>query len=155
RQATARKGVITFGLVSIPVELHVAARPITLDFDLLHEKDRSRIQYKLWCKEEDIEVSRRETVKGYAVDGRYVVLDEGDFDRAERTASCAIEVVHFVALEQVDPVYLERSYWVAPEPGMEHAYEVLRRAMDKTGCAAVVTFVMSRRQQYAFLRVDG
>src|SRR5436309_8161676 len=151
----ARKGIITFGLVSIPVELHVAARSTSLDFDLLHKKDQSRIQYKLWCKEEDTEVARKDTVKGYAVGGRYVILDEEDFDKAERATSRAIDVVHFVELDEVDPIYLERSYWVAPEKGMERAYQVLLRAMREAERAAVVTFVMSRRQQYAFLRADG
>jgi DNA end-binding protein Ku len=151
----ARKGIITFGLVSIPIELHVAARSKSLDFDMLHKKDQSRILYKLWCKEEDTEVDRKQTVKGYNVGGRYVILDEADFDTAERATSRAIDVVHFVDLDQVDPVYLERSYWVAPEKGMERAYQVLLRAMQEAQRAAVVTFVMSRRQQYAFLRADG
>src|SRR5262245_41443756 len=151
----ARKGIITFGLVSIPVELHVAARSTTLDFDLLHAKDKSRIQYKLWCKEEDAEVDRKETVKGYNVGGEYIVVCEADFEKAERASTRAIEVVHFVDLKAVDPVYLERSYWVAPETETERAYQVLLQAMQEAQSAAVVTFVMSRRQQYAFLRPDG
>jgi DNA end-binding protein Ku len=151
----ARKGIIAFGLVSIPVQLHVAARSTTLDLDLLHRKDQSPIQYKLWCKAEDTEVARKDTVKGYKVDGRYVVLDESDFDKAERATSRAIDVVHSVDLDQVDPVYFERAYWVSPEKGMERAYQVLLRAMQEAQRAAVVTFVMSRRQQYALLRVDG
>jgi DNA end-binding protein Ku len=150
----ARKGIITFGLVSIPVDLHVAARSTSLDFDLLHKKDQSRIQYKLWCKEEDTEVARKDTVKGYNVGGKYVILDEADFDQAERATSRAIDVVHFVNTDAVDPVYLERSYWVGPEKGMERAYQVLLEAMDEGKKAAVVTFVMGRRQQYALLRPD-
>ncbi len=151
----ARKGIVTFGLVSIPVELHVAARPARLDFDLLHAKDRSPIHYRLWCAEEDREVGRKEVVKGYKLDGGYVVMDEADFDRAEKATSRAIEVRHFVDMDAVDPVYLERSYWVAPRADTEHAYQVLLEAMRRTRKAAVVTFVMSRRQQYALLRADG
>jgi DNA end-binding protein Ku len=149
-----RKGVITFGLVSIPVQLHVAARSTTLDFDLLHEKDKSRIKYRLWCQEEDQEVRRAETVKGYKVGGGYVVIDDDDFEKAEQATSRSIEVRHFVELDAVDPVYLETSYWVGPQEDSERAYEVLLKAMTRKKRGAVVTFVMSRRQHYALLRPD-
>ena len=149
-----RKGVITFGLVSIPVALHVAARSTTLDFDLLHEKDKSRIKYKLWCQAEDEEVKRTETVKGYKVEGGYVVMDDEDFEKAEQATSRSIEVRHFVDLDAVDPVYLETSYWVGPQEDSERAYEVLLRAMTRKKKGAVVTFVMGRRQHYAVLRPD-
>jgi DNA end-binding protein Ku len=150
----ARKGLITFGLVSIPVALHVAARSTTLDFDLLHAKDKSRIKYKLWCQEEDEEVKRAETVKAYKMGGGYVVMDDEDFEKAEQATSRSIEVRHFVDLDAVDPVYLETSYWVGPQADSERAYEVLLRAMARKKKAAVVTFVMSRRQHYALLRAD-
>lgn len=149
-----RKGIITFGLVSIPVDLHVAARASSLDFDMLHAKDRGRIQYKLWCAEEDREVSRKDTVKGYKVDGGYVILDDEDFDTAERATSRAIDVVHFVDLDQIDPIYLERSYYVGAQADLARGYQVLLAAMRNTKTAAVVTFVMSRRQHYALLRPD-
>jgi DNA end-binding protein Ku len=150
----ARKGVITFGLVSIPVALHVAARSTTLDFDLLHAKDKGRIKYKLWCQAEDEEVKRTETVKAYKIGGDYVVLDDEDFEKAEQATSRSIEVRHFVDLDAVDPIYLETSYWVGPQEDSERAYEVLLRAMSRKKKAAVVTFVMNRRQQYALLRPD-
>jgi DNA end-binding protein Ku len=162
----ARKGIVTFGLVSIPVELHVAARSTSLDFDLLHEKDQSRIKYKhekdqsrikykLWCVDEDREVARKEVVKGYKADGGYVVMEDEDFEKAERATSRAVDVVQFVDEAEVDPVYLERSYWVAPQADAERAYQVLLAAMREAKKAAVVTFVMSNRQQYALLRADG
>jgi DNA end-binding protein Ku len=151
----ARKGIITFGLVSIPVELHVAARSTSLDLDMLHGKDMGRIQYRLWCAKEEREVSRKETVKAYKVGRRYVPVEPEDFDKAERATSRAIDVVHFVDAGTVDPVYLERSYWVGPQKGTERAYAVLLAAMRDGDKAAVVTFVMSQRQQYALLRPDG
>jgi DNA end-binding protein Ku len=150
----ARKGLITFGLVSIPVALHVAARSTTLDFDLLHAKDKGRIKYKLWCQEEDEEVERAETVKGYKVGGGYVIMDDEDFDKAEQATSRSIDVRQFVDLAAVDPVYLETSYWVGPQEDSERAYEVLLRAMTRKKKGAVVTFVMGRRQHYALLRPD-
>jgi DNA end-binding protein Ku len=151
----ARKGIITFGLVSVPVELHVAARPVTLDFDMLHARDQGRIQYKLWCAAEDHEVPRKETVKGYKVGEQYVIMDDEDFEKAERATSRAIEVVQFVSLSEVDPVYLETSYWVGPQADAGRAYSVLQMAMAKAGKGAVVTFVGGRRQHYALLRPDG
>jgi DNA end-binding protein Ku len=147
-----RKGVIVFGLVSIPVELHVAARSSTLDFDLLHAPDKGRIRYKLWCAEEGRAVSRQETVKAYRVDGTYVVMEPGDFEQAERATTRAIEVRHFVGLAGVDPIYFERSYWVGPGADAERSYRVLLEAMRNTKTGAVVTFVMSDRQHVALLR---
>jgi DNA end-binding protein Ku len=153
--AAVRKGIVTFGLVSIPVELHVAARSQSLDFDLLHRSCKTPIKYRLYCPTHDAEVSRKEVVKGYKVNGGYVVVEPEDFEKAERATSRAIEVVQFVDESTVDPVYLERSYWVGPQPDMERPYQVLLDALRESGKAAIVTFVMSNRQQYALLRADG
>lgn len=148
----ARKGIITFGLVSIPVELHVAARARSIDLDLLHASCKTPIKYHLYCPEHEREVERKEVVKGYKRDGGYVVLDDDDFEKAERASTRAIEVVRFVPEAAVDPVYLERSYYVSPQADTERPYQVLLEAMRRTNKAAVVTFVMSNRQQYAVLR---
>lgn len=153
--AVVRKGIITFGLVSIPVELHVAARSQSLDLDLLHRSCKTPIKYRLYCPTHDQDVSRKEVVKGYKTNGGYVVMEAEDFEKAERATSRAIEVVQFVDESTVDPVYLERSYWVRPQPDMERPYQVLLTALRESGKAAVVTFVMSNRQQYALLRADG
>jgi DNA end-binding protein Ku len=149
--ASARKGIVTFGLVSIPVELHVAARAETLDFDLLHRPCQTRIQYRLYCPIHKTEVSRKETVKAYKENG-YVVLDDEDFEKARRAGSRAIEVVQFVDQAEVDPLYLERSYYVGPQEDGERPYEVLLRALQESNKAAVVRFVQSNRQQHALLR---
>jgi len=150
-----RKSIITFGLVSVPVELHVAARSQTLDLDLLHASDKTPIKYRLYCPKHEREVERKEVVKGYKLNGGYVILDDEDFEKAERAASRAIEVVRFVAADEVDPLYLERSYYVTPQSDSERPYQVLLEAMQRTEKLAVVTFVMSNRQQYAVLRPAG
>jgi DNA end-binding protein Ku len=147
-----RKGIITFGLVSIPVELHVAARSQTIDLDLLHASCKTPIKYRLYCPKHEREVDRKDVVKGYKRDGGYVVLDDDDFGKAERASSRAMEVVRFVPEAEVDPVYLERSYYVTPQADTERPYQVLLEAMQHTKKVAVVTFVMSNRQQYAVLR---
>jgi DNA end-binding protein Ku len=149
--AAARKGLITFGLVSIPVELHVAARPQTIDFDLLHRSCKTRVKYQLYCPTHETTVGRKDTVKGYKTNG-YVVMEDADFEKAERASSGAIEVVHFVELSELDPIYLERSYYVGPQADGERPYGVLLRALQETGKGAVVRFVMSNRQHHAVLR---
>jgi DNA end-binding protein Ku len=151
----ARKGVVTFGLVSIPVELTVAARSQTLDFDLLHRPCGTRVRYRLYCPTHEREVGRDEVVKGYKLGGKYVALADEDLEAAERASTRAIEVVRFVKQHDVDPVYLERSYWVGPQKDAERACQVLLEAMRRSGRAAVVTFVMASRQQYALLRPAG
>jgi DNA end-binding protein Ku len=153
--AAVRRGIITFGLVSIPVELNVAARTESLDFDLLHRSCHTPIKYRLYCPKHEEEVSRKEVVKGYKRNGGYVVMEPEDFEKAERATTRAIEVVQFVDEASVDPVYLERSYWVGPQSDMERPYQVLLSALRESKKVAIVTFVMSNRQQYALLRADG
>jgi DNA end-binding protein Ku len=148
----ARKGIITFGLVSIPVELHVAARPLTVGFHQIHGVCGSRINYHVYCPRCDREVERKELVRGHPWDGGFVLVDDADFDKAAAASSRAIDVVQFVDAAAVDPIYLETSYHIAPQPDLERAYSVLLKALQNTNKAAVVTFVMSSRQHYALLR---
>jgi DNA end-binding protein Ku len=148
----ARKGIITFGLVSIPVELHVAARPLTVGFHQIHGVCGSRINYRVYCPRCEREVERKELVRGHPWDGGFVLMDDDDFDKAAAASSRAIDVVQFVDAAAVDPIYLETSYYIAPQPDLERAYGVLLKALQNTNKAAVVTFVMSNRQHYALLR---
>jgi DNA end-binding protein Ku len=150
----ARKGIIAFGLVSIPVELHVAARPVTIPFHQIHAACRGRINYRVHCPTCEREVERKELVRGHPVDGGFVVMDEEDFEKAAKASSRAIDVVQFVDLAVVDPVYLETSYYISPQPDMERAYSVFLAALQNTRKAALATFVMSNRQHYALLRAS-
>jgi DNA end-binding protein Ku len=151
----ARKGIITFGLVSIPVELHVAARPVTIAFHQVHAVCGSRINYRVHCPTCEREVERKELVRGHPWDGGFVVMDEDDFEKAAKASSRAIDVVQFVDQAVVDPVYLETSYYIAPQPDMGRAYSVFLKALQNTKKAALVTFVMSNRQHYALLRAHA
>jgi DNA end-binding protein Ku len=150
----ARKGIVTFGLVSIPVELHVAARPVTIAFHQIHSVCGSRINYRVHCPTCEREVERKELVRGHPWDGGFVVMDDEDFEKAAKASSRAIDVVQFVDEGVVDPVYLETSYYVTPQPDMERAYSVFFKALQNTRKAALVTFVMSNRQHYALLRAN-
>jgi DNA end-binding protein Ku len=143
--------VVTFGLVSIPVKLYVAARPETVSFNQLHSVCNSRLKQKLACPTCDRDVERSEIVRGYKLNG-YVVMDDTDFAAVEREGSRALEVLEFVDAETVDPVYLDKSYYLAPQEASERAYHVLLGALRESGKAAVVRFVMGTRQYHGLLR---
>jgi DNA end-binding protein Ku len=149
--ASVWTGVVTFGLVSIPVKLYVAARPETVSFNQLHAACHTRLRQKLFCPTCERDVERSEIVKGYKLDD-YVIMDDADFEKAEEEASRALEVLEFVDAATVDPVYLERSYYLAPQEGSERAYHVLVAALAEAGKAAVVRFVMGTRGYHALLR---
>jgi DNA end-binding protein Ku len=153
--ASVWTGVITFGLVSIPVKLYVAARPETVSFNQLHSVCQSRLRQKLYCPTCERDVERGEIVKGYKLDS-YVLMDDADFEAVEREGSRALEVLEFVEAESVDPVYLERSYYLAPQEASERAYHVLLTALAEARKAAVVRFVMGAREYHALVRAgDG
>jgi DNA end-binding protein Ku len=144
-------GVVTFGLVSIPVKLYVAARPETVSFNQLHSVCHTRLRQKLYCPTCERDVERNEIVKGYKLDD-YVLMDDADFEKAAEEGSRALEVLEFVDAATVDPVYLERSYYLAPQEGSERAYHVLVAALAESGKAAVVRFVMGTRGYHALVR---
>src|SRR5262245_55312137 len=149
--ASVWTGVLSFGLVSLPVKLYVAARPETVSFNQLHSVGRTRLRQKLFCPTCERDVERNEIVKGYKLDD-YVIMDDADFEAAEREGSRALEVLEFVDAESVDPVYLERSYYLAPQEGSERAYHVLLSALAEARKAAVVRFVMGTREYHALVR---
>jgi len=149
--ASVWTGVLGFGLVSIPVKLYVAARPETVSFNPLHSTCSSRLRQKLVCPTCERDVERSEIAKGYKLNG-YVVLDDADFEAVERESSRALEVLEFVEAASVDAVFLERSYYLAPQEASERAYHVLLRALGDAGKAAVVRFVMGTRQYHGLLR---
>src|SRR4029450_3331298 len=126
--------------------------PETVSFNQLHAVCQSRLRQKLYCPTCERDVERSEIVKGYQRDGGYVIMDDGDFEAAERESSRALEVLEFVDVETVDPVYLERSYYLAPQDASERAYHVLLQALAGAEKAAVVRFVMGTREYHALLR---
>jgi DNA end-binding protein Ku len=150
----ARKGIITFGLVSIPVELHIAARPLGIAANLLHTPCRGRIRQQWFCPTCERRVERGELVRGYPVDGGYVVLADHELDQLEAASSRALDVVEFVDVAEVNPLYLETSYYITPQKDTERGYEVLLAALREARRAAVIRFVVTGRQHYAILRAD-
>ncbi len=149
--ASVRKGIITFGLVSIPVQFYVGARSLTVGFNQLHAPCKSRIQYKLYCPACERHVERSEIVRGYRLNG-HVVMDDADVASVEQATSRAVEVLEFVEAASVDPIYFETSYYLGPQKDSERPYSVLLEALRQTGKAAVVRFVMGSRQHHALIR---
>jgi DNA end-binding protein Ku len=147
------KGHITFGLVSIPVRLVVAARGETVSFNQLHKTDHSRVKQVLYCQAEDQPVSRSELVKGYEYEkDRYVVIDEEDIKKITPKTAKVMEILEFVKTEELDPVYLESSFYIQPEEAGEKPYTLLFEALKKTGHTGIAKVTMHNREHVVVLR---
>jgi len=147
------KGHITYGLVSFPVRLFSAARSETLSFNQLHKDDHSRIRQVTYCQLEDKPVPRSELVKGYEYEkDRYVVIDDEDIKKVAPKTAKVMEILEFVKATDVDPVYLESSYYVAPDEGGEKPYALLFQAMRESNYFALAKVAMHNREHVIVLR---
>src|SRR5438309_2969123 len=147
------KGHLTFGLVSFPIRLFSAARSETISFNLLHKEDHSRIKQVTFCQAEDKPVPRGDLVKGYEYEkGHYVVIDEEDIKKVAPKTARVMEILEFVKSEQVDPIYLESSYYVAPDEGGEKPYALLFQALRESEYYAVAKVAMHNREHIIVLR---
>lgn len=152
------KGSIAFGLVTVPVSLYAATeRSEKLSFHLLHAKDGSRVDYKRFCVKEDEEVPWDEIVKGYEHrKGEYVVLTDKDFEKAKTPATEAFDIRAFVSADDIDFLYFDTPYYLAPagKAGVK-AYALLRDALEETGRVGVGTIVLRQREHLAALEPSG
>src|SRR5689334_4777174 len=131
--ATVWKGYLSFGLVSFPVRLFSAARAQTVHFHMLHEKDFSRVKEVWYCAEENKPIERSEIVKGYEVEkGEYVTVGEEELKKIAPATATTMEVLQFVAEDDVDPLLFESSYYVAPEEKVSKPYALFLAALTKT-----------------------
>jgi DNA end-binding protein Ku len=148
------KGTLSFGLVTIPVQLFTATENRTPSFNQLRESDHSRISYKRVAKADDEEVAFDDIVKGfeYARD-HYVVFTKEELDTLRPASSRAIEIEQFVPLEQIDPIYFDRTYYLAPEPSGAKAYALLAEAMGDDGSVAVCRITLRDKEYLATLRL--
>lgn len=151
--AVVWSGFLTFGLVSFPVQLAAAARRKTIDFDLLHRTDHSRIRQVSFCQAEDKPLKREEMVKGYAFEkDRYVVFEPEEITRIAPATAKNMEIVEFIDQNEVDPIFLDVSYYVSPTEGGEKPYALLYRAMRETKYGAVAKVAMHSREHTVLLR---
>jgi len=144
---------LTFGLVSIPVRLFPATSSKTIRFNLLHAKDNSRIQEKIFCPVEEQIIDRSELVRGYEVEkGRYVTFTDEELKKLEAQADHAIEITEFIPVTEVDPVYFENSYLLGCEPTSAKAYHLLKEAMAKANRVGVAKFTMRGKERLVLIR---
>jgi DNA end-binding protein Ku len=140
-------------LVSFPVRLFSAARSETISFNQLHKDDHSRIKQVTYCQAEDKPIPRSELVKGYEYEkDRYVVIDDEDIKAAAPKTAKVMEILEFVKAEQVDPIYLESSYYMAPEEGGEKLYALLFQALRESQLYALAKVAMHNREHVIVLR---
>lgn len=150
------KGAVSFGLVYVPVKMYAATEKKDVKFNYLHEKCKSPLQYKKICPKCETEVPMEEIVRGYQYEkGRYVIIREEDLERLPGETSRSIELLDFVDLPEIDPVYYDRAYYLAPGEGGQKVFELLRRAMAETGKVAVGRVVIRSKEALAVLRVAG
>jgi DNA end-binding protein Ku len=147
-------GSISFGLVSVPVRMFSAIEEHTLHFNYVHEPDGSRIGYEKICKAEDKPVPDDEIVKAFEYEkGEWVYMTDEDFAAAAEENHRVIDIRAFVPYEEIDPIFFERTYYLAPQEDGAKVYALLVRAMENAGLAAVAKWVMRDRQNLGLLRI--
>jgi DNA end-binding protein Ku len=151
--ASIWKGHLTFGLVSFPVRLFAAARSESISFNQLHKDDGSRIKQVIYCAAEDKPIPRSEIVKGYEYEkGKYVVIDDEDIKKVAPRTARVMEIQEFVKADDVDPVFLESSYYMAPDEGGEKPYALLFETMKQTKYYGIAKVAMHNREHVVILR---
>jgi DNA end-binding protein Ku len=151
-------GAISFGLVSVPVKAFAAVRDHSVHFNQLEKGTGARIQYKKVSDKTGKEVPSDDIESGYEVSsGKYVVVEDDELDKLRPRTSRTIDVADFVDLHEIDPIYYERTYWLAPDgEAAEKPYRLLLAAMESEGKAGIGTVVMRKKQYLAAIRpLDG
>lgn len=144
---------ISFGLVSIPVQLYTATASKSVRFHQLHAKDKSRINYKIYCPKDDAIIDRSELVKGFEVEkGQFVIFTDQELEALEARDDHSIEISEFVPLASVDPVYFETSYHLGCEAASARAYKLLADAMESTERVALAHFTMRGKENLVLVR---
>jgi len=146
-------GSISFGMVSIPVKLYGATESKDISFHLVHATCGTRLKQVRWCPTDEVEVPWNETVRGYEyAKDEYVTLTDKDFEKLPLPSRHTIDLTAFVKATEIDPVYYERSYFLAPEERAEKAYALLLQALDKKGLTALATITIRKKEQLCALR---
>ena len=146
------KGLVNFGLVNIPVELHTGARRHAPSFRLLHRTDLSPIKMERVCQTDGEPVAWDDLVKGYEIEpGRFVAITQDDFKTAALERSRSIDIMAFVPIGDIDARYWDTPYIALPAKGAEHSYALLAQALGKSGRAGIAKYVMRQRQHLAAL----
>jgi DNA end-binding protein Ku len=150
---TVWKGHLTFGLISMPVRMSTAARGERISFNQLHKECHSRLKQPLFCPVCNRSVERSEIVKGYEYEkDQYVLFNEEELDKIEPPSAKVMEILEFVKLDEMDPLYFDASYYVAPEDAGVKAYQLLMKAMQESGYGAIAKLTMHQREHIVIIR---
>lgn len=151
--STVWKGHLTFGLLSLPVKLYSAARGESVSFNQLHKTDHSRVKQVLYCQAEDKPIQRSDIVKGYEYEkDKYVVVEDEEIKKVAPKTAKTMEVLEFVKTSEVDPIFLDASYYLAPDEAGEKPYALLFEALRQSGCVGVAKIAMHNREHIVILR---
>jgi DNA end-binding protein Ku len=151
--ASVWSGYLTFGLISMPVRLYSGARGESISFNMLHREDLSRVKQQLICSADNQVLDRRDIVKGYEYrKGEYVVIEPEEIKKIEPKTAKAMEIVQFTKGSEIDPLYLESSYYMTPEEGGRRPYALLSRAMADNNYYAIAKLTMHNREYTVCLR---
>lgn len=151
--ATTWKGYITFGLISVPVRLFTAARSERVSFNQLHNECHTRVRQQLYCPTCDAQVERSDLVKGYQdAKDQYILVEDAEIKKVQPVSAAGMEILEFVRLEEVDPLFLDSSFYVLPEDAGRKAYFLLTDAMEKSGYAAIAKLSMHQREYTVLMR---
>lgn len=150
-------GFISFGLVTIPVSVGLAQQRSDVSFRTLSRATMQPVKQKRWDPERDVEVGSDDTVKGWEVSkGRYLPVEDAELERFAARQEKTIQILQFVELSEVDPVYFEKAYWLEPQERAERPYKLLAQVMEDEGRAALGRFVLSTKEHLVLLRpVEG
>jgi DNA end-binding protein Ku len=151
--STIWKGHLTFGLISMPVRMFAAARGERISFNQLHNVCHSRLKQPLFCPVCNRNVERSEIVKGYEYEkDQYVLFSEEEIDKIEPPSAHVMEILEFVKLDEMDPLYFDASYYLAPEDAGLKAYQLLMKAMQESGYGAIAKLTMHQREHIVIIR---
>lgn len=154
--ASVWKGSLSFGLVSIPVELRSAVRQDHVSFRLLYKKDLAPVKYERFSSKGDGPLAWNEIVKGFEYEkGKYVILTDEDFHEAALGKSASIEILDFVEQDEIDPRYFETPYYLTPTKGGEKPYALLRTAIRNTNVVGIGKIVMRNTQHLVGIKASG
>ncbi|MFJ8066323.1 Ku protein [Psychrobacillus sp. NPDC096426] len=152
---TVWKGSISFGLVNIPIKLHSATENKDIKLRQLHKECHTPISYEKVCEGCKKEVKNEDIVKAYEYSkNKFVLLDAEELEKLKKeNEDKAVEIVDFVKLEEIDPIYFERSYFMAPDSGGGKAYSLLRKALEDSGKIGIAKIIIRSKEQLAVVRV--
>src|SRR5438874_8089246 len=149
-------GAISFGLVNVPVKLFSAVSRKSVRFHQLHDKDGVRIQQKRVCTADGEEVPYENIVKGYEISpDKYVLIETEELEALDPKKTRAIEIQEFVDLEEIDPIYFDHPYYLAPDKGAAKPYRLLLQAMQDTNKVAIARVVIRQKENLVAIRATG